>query len=96
MTDTNECLEKAGQVLWRSAVLGIAFLIFWAVLFLRARGLLEAQGRWFGLSPHEVALIHYCGMGFVKGSILVFFLCPYLAIRIVLRKRGNRKPNDIP
>ena len=86
MTDTDECLDKVGQVLGRSAILGFAFLIFWAVLYLKSRDLLEAQGRWFGLSAHEVALIHYCGMGLVKGFILVFFLIPYVAIRLVTHR----------
>lgn len=86
MIDSNECLKRTGQVLGRSAVLGFIFLALWALIFLVARDLIEAQGRWFGLSAHEISLIHYCGMGLVKGFILVFFVFPYVAIRLVLRR----------
>ena len=37
--------------------------------------------------PHECALIHYGGMGLVKSFVIVGFLLPYLAIRLVLRKK---------
>jgi hypothetical protein len=48
-----------------------------------------AQGKWFGLTPHEIDVIHYCGMAFVKMCVLVFFLFPYIAIRLVLRKQAH-------
>jgi len=32
-------------------------------------------------------VIHYCGMAFVKLSVTLFFFFPWLAIRLVLRKR---------
>jgi len=39
----------------------------------------------FGLSGHDLNVIHYCGMAFVKLSVILFFLFPWLAIRTVLR-----------
>ena len=42
----------------------------------------------FGLSLNELSLIHYSGMAFVKLSVILFFLFPWLAIRLVLRKRA--------
>ena len=36
---------------------------------------------------HEVDLINYCGMAAMKVIAVMFFLLPYIAIRLVLRKR---------
>lgn len=40
----------------------------------------------FGLTKHELDLIHYCGMGLLKLFVFLFFLFPCIAIRMVLRK----------
>ncbi len=40
----------------------------------------------FGLSPHELDLIMYCGLGLFKVFVLIFFLLPWSSIRLVLRK----------
>ena len=40
----------------------------------------------FGLSQHELRVIHYCGMGLTKLAVGVFFLIPWLSIRMVLGK----------
>ena len=45
-------------------------------------------GKLFGLTPHEVDVIQYCGIAAVKCVVLLFFLFPYVAIRLVLRKRA--------
>jgi hypothetical protein len=41
----------------------------------------------FGLSKHEMDLIFYCGMGLLKLVVIVLFFFPWVAIRLVLRKR---------
>ena len=85
--DLDERLETLRQVLGRCVILGIALLGLWFAGFLFARGLIYQQGAWFGLTPHECDLIQYGGMGLVKSFVLVFFLLPYVAVRMVLRKR---------
>ena len=42
----------------------------------------------FGLSPHDLSLIHYGGMAFLKLVVILFFLFPWAAIKLVLRKRA--------
>jgi hypothetical protein len=37
------------------------------------------------MTRQQFDLIIYCGMGFVKLSAFVFFLIPYVALRLVLR-----------
>jgi hypothetical protein len=43
-------------------------------------------GKLFGLALHEVDVINYCGMAVVKVAVVLFFLFPYIAIRLVLRR----------
>jgi hypothetical protein len=38
------------------------------------------------LSQHELSIIHYSGMAFVKLVVICFFFFPWLAIRFVLWK----------
>jgi hypothetical protein len=46
----------------------------------------RVHGAMFGLTPHELKVIHYCGMGLLKLAVGCFFLFPWLAIRMVLSK----------
>ena len=87
MSDLNETLDTVSQVLWRCFLLGVFFLFVWFAAFFWAGDLIYGQGAMFGLTPHECNLIHYGGMGLVKALVLVFFLFPYIAIRLILKKR---------
>ena len=40
------------------------------------------------LTRRDYELINYCCMGIVKLAAFVFFLIPYIAIRLVLRAKG--------
>ena len=87
MSDTNECLEVAAKVLWSCFLLGMTFLLVWVAVFFIGGDMIYQQGRVFGLSVHECNLIYFVGMGLVKTIVLVFFLIPHVAIRLVLRQR---------
>jgi len=88
-TEINELLDTVAKVLLRCFVLGFLLLLLWFVAYLSAGDLIYRQGKMFGLSAHEIDVIHYCGMALVKGCVLLFFLFPYIAIRLVLRKRST-------
>lgn len=84
----NELFDTLAGVLLRCFVLGYALLLLWAAVYLAAGDVLYVPAaRLFGLTPHEVDLIQYCGIAFVKCVVLLFFLLPYVAIRWVLRRR---------
>ena len=89
--DLHECLDALSRVLQRCVILGIALLFLWFAALVFARPLLYQQGAWFGVTPHECDLIHYGGMGLIKSFVLVGFLIPYVAVRMMLRKR-RRSP----
>ena len=84
-------LQAVATVLLRSFLLGLAFLLLWFLLYLIVPGwMFEMNARWFNISKRDFDLINYFGMGFVKISIFLFFLFPYLAIRSMLRKKERK------
>ena len=88
-TEINDLLDTLAKVLLRCAVFGFLLLLLWFGLCMLAGDMVYGlHGRLFDLTRHELNLIHYCGMAFVKMCVLLFFLFPYIAIRLVLRKRS--------
>jgi hypothetical protein len=86
----NELLDAVARILLRCFVLGYALLLLWAAVYLFADNVLYVPAlRLFGLTSHEVDVIQYCGIAFVKCLVLLFFLFPYIAIRWVLRNRAS-------
>jgi hypothetical protein len=83
---TTELLEVFARVLLRCTVLGFGLLLVWGAAYLLASDVIRWQGGWFDLTAHELDVIHYCGIGFVKSCVLLFFLFPYVSIRMVLKK----------
>jgi hypothetical protein len=85
---THELLDAVAKVLLRCFLLGYALLLLWFVLFIVAGDLIyRINGPLFGLSQHEVNLMHFYGIAFVKCCVILFFLFPYIAIRLVLRRK---------
>jgi hypothetical protein len=84
----NELFDTLARVLLRCFVLGYALLLLWVVLYVVAGDVMNgAFGTLFGLTPQEANRVHYYGIAFVKCVVLLFFLFPYVAIRLVLSKR---------
>ena len=80
--------QTLATILLRSFLFGLAFLLLWFLLYLIAPGwMFEMNARWFNIGKRDFDLINYFGMGFVKISIFLFFLLPYLAIRSMSRKK---------
>ncbi len=87
----NELFDTLAKILLRCFVLGYVFLLLWVVTYFVAGGLIHGLAdKLFGLTPHEVDVVNYCGMAVVKGIVFLFFLIPYIAIRLVLRQRTLR------
>ncbi len=71
-----------GVLLW-SGVINYGLLIFWVVLSLLARNGMYRIGRLFHLSVEQFDALQYAGMTFYKLAIILLFLVPYIALRIV-------------
>lgn len=88
MQNARELLDLISQVLLRCILFGIALLLLWFGLFYLAGDVIyRTHGKLFGMTPHEMALIHYGGMAFTKLCVLLFFVFPYIAIRLVLSRQ---------
>jgi len=91
MTDsTHEFFEILAKVLLRCWIFGFLLLLLWFGIYMLAGGLIyRMHGSMFDLAKHDLDVIHYCGMAFVKLSVILFFFFPWLAIKLVLRKRST-------
>ena len=70
-------------LLW-CAVLNYALLLVWALLLLLPHYWLQrVWGRRLRLSPEQFEAINFAGMVFYKTGIILFFLVPYISLRIV-------------
>ena len=88
-------LQTLATILIRSFLFGLAFLLLWFLLYLIAPGwMFETNAKWFNIGRHDFDLINYFGMGFMKISILLFFVFPYLAIRSMLRRKERKSPKQ--
>ena len=88
MSDSiRELFDTLARVLLRCWLFGFLFLLLWFGFYLLAGGFVQRlHGPLFGLSPDELDLIFYCGMGLLKLNVILFFFFPWLAIRLVLKK----------
>lgn len=88
----NEILDAIAKVLFRCWILGFALLFIWlAAVLLLGETIHTLHGPMFGLSDHELNVIFYCGMGFLKLNVLTFFFLPWCAIKSVARKSRSRR-----
>ena len=85
---TDEFFEMLSKVLLRCWIFGFVFVTFWFALYVLAGDFVyRLHGNLFGLSRHELDVIFYCGMGFLKLLVIMFFFFPWLAIWMVSRKQ---------
>jgi hypothetical protein len=84
ITDFFDTLAK---VLLRCGVFGYLLLLLSAgVILIAGDPIYRLNSSLFGLSKHELELIIYECIVLMKVIVLLFFLIPWLAIRMVLRK----------
>jgi hypothetical protein len=85
---TIEFFDTLAKVLLRCWIFGYVFLLVWFGIYMLAGDTIHGfHGGMFGLTKHELDLIFYCGMGLLKLFVIVFFFIPWLAIKLVLRKK---------
>jgi len=86
MTDsTHDCFEILGKILLRCWIFGFVLLFIWLGAFMSG-AVYKLHGPLMDLSNHDLNVIHYCGMAFVKLVVILFFFFPWAAIRLVLRR----------
>lgn len=85
---TSITLETLATILGGAFLINYAILILWFLIMLCApEFFFDLNAKLFALGRHEVALINYGGMAFMKLINLAFFLSPYLVIKLMLRRK---------
>jgi len=93
-SNTNEALEVVSQVLIRCVVMGVVvLLIWWAGLALMGDFVYAAHSKLTPVSRDHFNAIHYAGMLTTKAAVSLLFFFPYIAIRLVIKKRTNQPSN---
>ena len=86
--EQDNLLDAVAGICLRCFGLAILLLLLWFVFYLAAEKLVySAHSSFFDITRHEFEVVGYCGSGLVKIFAFVFFLFPYVAIKLVLQKR---------
>ena len=89
--DLNEKLAVTGQVLIRCFFFGYALLLVWAGGLLLADDFIyRVHSSFSNIAREQFDAIHYAGLLVTKLAIFVLFFCPWLAVRLVLKKRLHK------
>ena len=88
LNNTDEMLGVIGRVLIRCFVMGLLVLLFWLGALAFAGDLAYSiHAKIVPISREQFYVIHYAGGLITKATIFFLFLMPYIAIRLVIRKR---------
>ena len=81
-------LRTASSILIRCLVISAAFLLIWfGMVGLAGDFVYRLHSSYLDISKAHFALVHYGGMVFFKIGAIGLFLIPYIAIRLVLKKK---------
>jgi hypothetical protein len=86
--EQNNLLEAAAGICLRCFVLAFCLLLFSFVFYLLAANWAYCiHSKWFDITRHEFTLMYYYVMAFFKMAGFLLFLFPYIAIKLILRKK---------
>lgn len=78
------------KVLLRCWIIGFGLMFFsLGVILLGGAQVGNVHHMLFDLTDHEVHVIMYCWLGLLKAGILLLFLIPWIAIRLMLNKEND-------
>jgi hypothetical protein len=90
--EQDNLLDRVASIFLRCFLMSYALLLLWFVLYLLAGNwAYNFQAGWFELSRHDITLVNYFGIAFTKICAIIFFLFPYVSIKLVLRKKSKSK-----
>ena len=83
-----ECVDGIAGILIRCLLGGMALLVVWFAMFVFAGDwIYQVHSRWFQIPRQTFDAIHYAGMAVTKIAIILFFLLPWIAIKLASKKR---------
>ena len=88
-TDHQELLYQVSGIFMRCFLFSFVVLLFWLCAYIfGADFIYRIHSGMFPLSRPNFDMFNYCGIGLVKLIAFMFFLFPYIAIRLVIRKNN--------
>jgi len=86
--DFQNHMDVIAAMLIRCFLGGMVLLMVWFAWFAIAGDwIYQVHSRWFQIPRQSFDAIHYAGMAVTKIAIIVFFLLPWIAIKLLLRKK---------
>lgn len=88
--ETQLTIEKLAKFFGICFLLAAGLLVLWLLVFLVWGDFaFNIHSSLFDIQRSEWEVINYCGMGFFKILAWVFFLIPYIALKIVGRRKRS-------
>ena len=88
--ETQLTIEKLAKFFGICFLLAAGLLVLWFLVFLVWGDFaFNIHSSLFDIQRSEWEMINYCGMGFFKILAWVFFLIPYIALKIVGRRKNG-------
>ena len=95
MNTIDGVIEVTAQVLIRCTIMGVvARLIWWGALALAGDLVYSVHAKMIApMSRQQFDIIHYVGTLMTKAAVSLLFFFPYIAIRLVIKKRSTQSSN---
>jgi hypothetical protein len=88
--DIQKPLDVIAGILIRCFLGGMILLAVWFAWFAVAGDwIYQVHTRWFHIPRPSFDAIHYAGMAVTKIVIILFFLLPWIAIKLISGKKGE-------
>ena len=85
--EQNNLLDAVAGILLRCFVLSFCLLMPWFIFFLVGKDCAYSiHSKWFEISRFDFNLMLYQSMALFKMAIFLFFLLPFISIKLILRK----------
>ncbi len=86
--ELNNLLDVVASVLLRCLLLAFCLLLFWFFFYLAASDWMYGMhSRLFTIDRHNFDMMMYYGIGITKIITFMFFLFPYVSIKLILKER---------
>ena len=82
-------METIAKITIRCFFLNFIVLLIWLLFYVLAGDFMyKAHSNLFEMTEHEFAVINYCGIMLVKIFTFTFFLFPYVACKLCMKKQS--------
>jgi hypothetical protein len=88
--DFQKSMDAVAGILIRCFLGGMALLVVWFAMFAFAGDwIYQVHSRWFQIPRQTFDAIHYTGMAVTKIAVILFFLLPWLAVKLTSGKKAE-------